>query len=87
MRRTHHPDHHIGEDSDPNSGEEEGEHEELLPARLSTVRNREEQYQQQGPGDQPLQLVADARCTRHRGEIQSSKFVDGLSLSMPFNSK
>lgn len=46
---THHPHHEVGEDSDPDSGEDEGEHEVLLPAWLGTVGDGEEKQQQQGP--------------------------------------
>lgn len=59
---SHHPDHEVGEDSDPDGRKEEGDHEELLPARLGTVGDGEEQEQQQGPRDQPLALAADAIC-------------------------
>lgn len=38
-RYTHHPDHKVGEDGDPDGGEDEGDHEEFLPARFGTVRD------------------------------------------------
>lgn len=34
---THQPHHQVGEDSDPKRGSDEGDHEELLPARLAAV--------------------------------------------------
>lgn len=59
---THHPDHEVGEDGDPQGGEEEGQHEVFLPARLGTVGDGEEQQQEQRPRDQPLKLAADTPC-------------------------
>ena len=40
---THHPDHQVGEDGDPEGGEDEGKHEELLPARFAAVWDGEEE--------------------------------------------
>ncbi len=54
---TDHPDHDVGEPSDPDGGGEEGDHEPSLPAALRTVGHSEEQKQGQRPHDQPLQLV------------------------------
>lgn len=55
---TDHPDHDVGEASDPDGGGEEGDHEPSLPAALATVGHGEEQEQRQRPHGQPLQLVA-----------------------------
>lgn len=41
---THHPDHEVGEDGDPESGQKEGDHEVSLPARLGTVWDGEKQH-------------------------------------------
>lgn len=46
MYRTYHPHHKVGEDGDPNGGEDEREHEKLLPARFGTVWDGEEEDQQ-----------------------------------------
>lgn len=40
---TDHPDHDVGEASDPDGGGEEGDHEPSLPAPLATVGHGEEQ--------------------------------------------
>lgn len=48
-RDTHHPDHEVGEDGNPQSGQNEGEHEASLPARLGTVWDGKEQQQEQRP--------------------------------------
>lgn len=40
---THHPDHEVGEDGDPEGGQNEGEHEVFLPAGLGTVWDGEVQ--------------------------------------------
>ena len=55
---AYHPDHDVGEDSYPESGEEEGQHEEPLPARFGTVGHSEEEQEEQGPGDQPFDLTS-----------------------------
>ena len=60
---THHPHHEVGEDGDPDGGEDEGEHEVLLPARFGTVGDGEEEQQEQRPRDQPLDLVHHTTCT------------------------
>lgn len=58
---THHPDHDVGEASDPDGGGEEGDHEPSLPAPLGTVWDGEEEQQRQRPHQQPLEFVTDAR--------------------------
>lgn len=65
MHDAHHPDHHIGEDGNPNSRQNEGEHEEPLPTRLSTVWDGEEQQEEQRPRQQPFHFAADATCRRN----------------------
>ncbi len=62
-RCTHHPDHVVGEDGDPDGGQDEGEHEVSLPARLGTVGDGEEQQQQQRPREQPLHFAASSLCS------------------------
>lgn len=62
---THHPDHQVGEDSNPDGGQDEGGHEEFLPARLGTVWDGDEQQQEQRPRDQPLELAAKVSCRRN----------------------
>lgn len=54
---TDHPDHDVGEASDPDGGGEEGHQEPSLPAALGTVGHGQEQKQGQRPHGQPLQLV------------------------------
>lgn len=61
---TDHPDHDVGEASDPEGGGEEGDHEPPLPAPLGTVGDGEEQKQGQRPHGQPLQLVEHTRWRR-----------------------
>lgn len=73
---THHPDHKVGEDSNPDSGQNEGHHEVFLPARLGTVGDGEVQQQQQRPRDQPLEFAADSPCSR---KIHEFKYVSGMA--------
>lgn len=65
---SHHPNHDVGEASDPQGGEDEGQHEAVLPARRGAVRHGEVQQQAQRPGQQPLQLVTHTSCI-HTGEF------------------
>ena len=62
---THHPDHQVGEDGDPDGGEDEGKHEELLPTRFGAVWDGEEEEEEQWPGYQPFSLAANAGCNGH----------------------
>lgn len=63
---TDHPDHDVGEASDPDGRGEEGHQEPSLPAALGTVGHGEEQKQGQRPHGQPLQLVTRPRWERWR---------------------
>lgn len=48
---THQPHHQVGEDSDPQRGDDEGEHEELLPAGLAAVGDGDAQEEDEWPGE------------------------------------
>lgn len=61
---TYHPDHDVGETSDPDGGGEERNHEPFLPTSLGTVGHGEEEKQGQRPHEQPLQLVTASSWRR-----------------------
>lgn len=46
---TYHPHHEVGEDGDPQSGQNEGQHEAFLPASFGTVWDGEVEQQEQRP--------------------------------------
>lgn len=46
---TYHPHHEVGEDGDPQSGQDEGQHEAFLPASFGTVWDSKIEQQEQGP--------------------------------------
>lgn len=54
---TDHPDHDVGQSSNPDGGGEEGDQEPSLPPALGTIGHREEQKQGEWPHGQPLELV------------------------------
>lgn len=72
---THHPDHKVGEDCNPDSRQDEREHEVFLPARLGTVWDRKEQQQEQRPRDQPLKLTAYTPCSETTARDQDCQFI------------
>lgn len=59
---THQPHHQVGEDSDPQRGKGEGEHEELLPAGLAAVGDGDAQEEDEWPGQHPLGFVPSCLC-------------------------
>lgn len=59
---THQPHHEVGEHGDPQSGRDEGDHEELLPAGLAAVGDGDTQEEDEGPSEHPLSLVAFCLC-------------------------
>lgn len=61
---THHPHHEVGEDGDPQSGQDEGQHEAVLPASFGTVRDGKIEQQQQRPWEQPFYFVTNIPCSR-----------------------
>lgn len=63
---TDHPDHDVGEASDPDGSCEEGDHEPFLPAALGTVGHGKEQKQGQRPHGEPLQLVTHSNWRKKR---------------------
>lgn len=63
-KRTHHPHHEVGEDGDPQSGQNEGQHEAFLPASFGTVGDGEIEQQEKRPREQPFYLVANVPCSR-----------------------
>lgn len=46
---THHPHHEVGEDGDPQSGQDERQHEAFLPASFGTVGDGKIEQQEQRP--------------------------------------
>jgi len=50
---TYHPHHDIGEDAYPQGGAKEGNQEVLLPAWLADIWEREEEEEDNWPGQQP----------------------------------
>lgn len=60
---THQPHHEVGEHCDPQSGRDEGDHEELLPAGFAAVGDGDAQEEDEGPSEHPLSLVAFCLCT------------------------
>lgn len=76
---THQPHHEVGEDGDPQSGGDEGDHEEPLPAGLATVGNGDTQEEDEGPGEHPLGLVPSGLCRKQRnkevGEIKTLCYI------------
>lgn len=63
FKPTHHPHHEVGEDGDPQSGQNEGQHEALLPASFGTVWDGEEEQEEQRPREQPFYFVANVPCS------------------------
>lgn len=61
---THHPHHEVGEDGDPQSGQDEGQHEAFLPASFGTVRDGKIEQQEQRPWEQPFYFVTNTPCSR-----------------------
>ena len=59
---THQPHHQVGEDSDPQRGNDKGEHEELLPAGLAAVGDGDAQEEDERPGEHPLDFVPFCLC-------------------------
>lgn len=59
---THQPHHEVGEHSDPQSGRDEGDHEELLPAGLAAVGDGDTQEEDERPSEHPFSLVAFCLC-------------------------
>lgn len=59
---THQPHHHVGEDSNPQCGRDEGDHEELLPAGLAAVGDSDAQEEDERPGEHPLGFVSPCLC-------------------------
>lgn len=60
--RSHHPDHEVGENGDPEGGGHEGDHEPALPAWEHTVRHSAVEQDTQRPGEQPLCPLAAPLC-------------------------
>lgn len=66
---THQPHHQVGENSDPQCGNDEGQHEELLPAGLAAVGDGDAQEEDEWPGEHPFGFVPSGLC-RGMGWIQ-----------------
>lgn len=60
MGDTHHPDHEVGEEGDPERGGEEGAQVPALPPRRAAVGDGAVQQQGDGPREQPLQTHTPA---------------------------
>lgn len=72
---THHPHHEVGEDGDPQSGQDEGQHEALLPASFGTVWDGEEEQQEQRPREQPFHFVANVPCSSEKMQVVITVFT------------
>lgn len=70
----HHPHHEVGEDGDPQSGQDEGQHEALLPASFGTVWDGKEEQQEQRPREQPFHFVANVPCSSEMRRIRSVQY-------------
>lgn len=62
VRVSYHPDHEVGEESNPESGGQEGEEVPALPSRLVAVGDGAVQQEAERPGQQPLQSNTPAIC-------------------------
>lgn len=69
---THQPHHQVGEDSDPQCGGDESDHEELLPAGLAAVGDGDAQEEDEWPGEHPLGFVPSCLC-RGMGQRQKGE--------------
>lgn len=81
---THQPHHQVGEDSDPQRGRDEGNHEVLLPAGLAAVRDGDAQEEDEWPGKYPLGLVPSCLCSGRgwspKGEERNTYRVTHLPI-------
>lgn len=78
---THHPDHDVGEASDPDGGSEEGDHEPSLPAPLGAVRHSEEQKQRERPHDEPLHFSTHTSWRKTRKKLGLDEMFSCESFS------
>lgn len=69
---SYHPHHEVGEDSNPQGGSQEGDHEPAVPAWQNTVGHGAIQQEAQWPRDHPLHLRTAATC---RAEAKSRHSV------------
>lgn len=76
---THQPHHQVGEDSDPQRGDDEGEHEELLPAGLAAVGDGDAQEEDERPGEYPLDFVPSCLCRGMRWSQNGEKYTLGYT--------
>lgn len=88
---THQPHHQVGEDSNPERGDDEGEHEELLPAGLAAVGDGDAQEEDERPGEHPLDFVPSCLCRGMGGEPEGRETVGytpaTLPARLPFHAK
>lgn len=73
MDLSHHPDHDVGEEGNPQGGGGEGQHEPVVPGRRGAVGDGEVEQQRQRPGNQPLQLIPQTSCEAHRTKFNQQR--------------
>lgn len=71
----HHPDHDVGEPSNPQGGGDKGQHEPVLPAWFGAVGDGEVEQQAERPGKQPLQFVANTHCKHTPQQLNNPQSV------------
>jgi len=83
--QSYHPHHEVGEDSDPQGGGHEGDHEPAVPAWQDTIRHRAVEQEAQRPLDQPRHPRTAASCEERevsqegQGESRQQAFQGPLS--------
>lgn len=65
--QSYHPHHEVGEDSDPQGGGHEGDHEPAVPARENAIGHSAVEQEAERPLDHPRHPRTAATCEEHSG--------------------